>query len=110
MRAWFWIFIFGTIFLAYCVDASESNQVMKECLLANGYSPEKFDATKFSEITSCSKSWSSGILSSELIKTRMFLAENPKFAGPNWDWAVRSSTYSTCTTYHVNNVTICASR
>ena len=67
--------------LSHSVNA-DSNQVMKNCLVENGYTPEKFDTFNFSKAASCHSDYRIGIQKAEYAELRNFLKHNPRYRYP----------------------------
>ena len=67
---------------ASAAHANENNQVMKACLLMNGYTPEKFDQFDFSKAAGCYHKWKAQRNAEELAELRNFLKHNPRYRYP----------------------------
>jgi len=72
---------------------TESNQAMKTCLLANGYSGEVFYGYNFSRAAGCFHDWKDGQLRADYIQGQMWLEENPWYKGSYWNWEELSERY-----------------
>lgn len=73
--------------LSTTVNATENNDAIKTCLLANGYEGNTqimgFDFTK---AAACYHDWKSGKLREEYINAQLWLEEHPWYKGKNWNW------------------------
>ena len=87
-------------------EASEGNTAAKECLLANGYTPQKFHTFNFSRAATCYQGWIDGDMQEEHVKIKMFLEENPWYKGKSWDWESSVNGRQDCIKYH-NGTMIC---
>ena len=67
--------------LTYPVLA-ESNNVMKNCLEASGYSLEKFDEFDFSKAAGCHSDYRASKNEAELAELRDFIKHNPRYKVP----------------------------
>ena len=101
------LLILASLFVYSTAYASESNQALKECLLASGYKPETFDQFDFSEAAGCHQAWLAGAMQDKHIRLRMFLESKPWYKGPGWDWEVRASQGWNCIVYHETGTKIC---
>lgn len=101
------LLILASLFVYSTAYASESNLAAKECLLASGYTPEKFDEFDFSKAAGCYADWRSGDMRRDHIALRMFLESKPWYKGPGWDWEVRASQGWNCIVYHETGTKIC---
>lgn len=85
MREWFGVVV-GTILISavftYEVVANENNEVMKACLVINGYTPEKFDSFNFQKAASCYQNYKIERNTKELAELRDFLKHNPRYRYP----------------------------
>ena len=64
-----------------------NNNVIKECLAAYNYSPDKFYLFEdWNKAAKCYSNWKQGEIDDELIRLRLFLKENPWYTGKNWQW------------------------
>ena len=77
----------------YHAKQAASNQAMKTCLLANGYSGEVFYGYNFSKAAACFHDWKDGQLREEYIKAQLWLEENPWYKGSHWKWEELSKQY-----------------
>lgn len=101
------LLILASLFVYSTAYASASNQALKECLLANGYTPEKFDEFDFEKTAGCHQSWLAGNMRREHVELKMFLEENPWYKGRNWDWEIVAKQGWNCVLYHETGTKIC---
>jgi hypothetical protein len=69
-------------FLLMSSAMAESNDVMKSCLEANGYSAENFDKYDFSKAAGCHSDYRISRNKAKLDELRDFLKHNPRYRVP----------------------------
>jgi len=89
------------------VDASESNKVMKECLVTAGYKGDVTNFDNFGKASKCFHDWKKGEMNKEYLKLKFFMEENPWYKGGNWDWETKERAGYDCVKYHETGVKIC---
>jgi len=85
--------------VAFTANASDSNEKLKECLNANGYSVEKFDEFAFSKAAACHQTYIIKMSDAKLAELRKFIKENPWYKGQYWDWEKCASNSSCIQNY-----------
>ena len=61
---------------------ADSNDVMKACLEANGYTPENFDQYNFAKAAGCHSDYRTRKRKAQLAELRDFLKYNPRYKVP----------------------------
>lgn len=81
------------------VNANESNEVLKKCLIDSGYTKENFDTYNFSKAAKCHSDYRVGMQKVKNEETREFLKKKPWYKGKNWNWEDKAE-YTCHEEYH----------
>ena len=67
---------------SFAANANPNNEMMKTCLLKQGYSIEIFDTFDFTKAAKCHSDYREGVQQAALAEQRDFLKHNPRYRFP----------------------------